>query len=153
MTINLAKGSPVGSSGAPSLQGDPLDLLRARIATRIFDSYCDTSVRSDLIRYGVNDLGLDPSKTAIVIDMELESLGCANESKLTEELDSLLRRFTDQDKKLDPKERTDAIQMVCRPKPGYSKGLAFDVAERRVVEYCRVNRIKVKVGMFRWDIP
>lgn len=106
-----------------------------------------------MIRQGVANLGLDVAKATIIIDMELDAMGCANESKLCEELDALLHRFTDKDKKLDPKERSDAIQIVCRPKPGASKGLAFDVAERRVIEFCRANRVKVKVGILRWDIP
>ncbi len=153
MTINLVKGLQSSAPQSSPQQGDPVESLRIKIASRVFDSYCDSVLRTDLIRYGVSDLGIDPSKAAIVTDMELEAMGCANEAKLCEELDGLLRRFTDHDKKLDAKERSDAIQMVCRAKPGYLKGLAFDVAERRVVEFCRANRVRVKVGMFRWDVP
>lgn len=88
-----------------------------------------------------------------MVDMELESRGWANEAKLLDELDSLLRRFTEKDKKLDEKERADAVQMVCKAKAGYTKGLDFDTAERRIVEYCRANGVKVKVGFFKWAVP
>jgi len=97
--------------------------------------------------------GLDLHVATMLVDMELEVAQSANEQRLTEELDGLLRRFTDSDKKLDAKERSDAIQMVCKPKTGYSKGLAFEVAEKRVVAFCRANGVKVKVGFLRWDIP
>lgn len=153
MTINLVKGASGSAPQSPPPQGDSVEHLRSKIAARVYDSYCDSALRVELIRHGVSDLGLEPNRATIAIDMELESLGCANESKLCGELDGLLRRFTDQDKKLDPKARSDAIQIVCKAKPGYSKGLAFDVAERRVIEFCRANRVKVKTGMFRWDIP
>ena len=155
MSINLNKPAtpPNLQQPVPTRTGDPVDALRLKIASRVFDAYCDSALRAELVRYGVSDLGLDPARTALVLDMELEAASCANEHRLIEELDGLLRRFTDKDKKLDSKERSDAIQMVCRAKPGYSKGLAFDVAEKRVVDFCRANRVKVKVGLLRWDIP
>ncbi len=106
-----------------------------------------------MIRHGVTTYGLDLHMATILVDMELEVTQSANEQRLTEELDGLLRRFTDSDKKLDAKERSDAIQMVCKPKTGYSKGLSFEVAEKRVVAFCRANGVKVKVGFLRWDIP
>ena len=157
MSISLSKTShqatlsQTASGGA--VGGDPVEALRQRVVQRVVEAYCDSALRFELIRYGVNDLALDSSTAGHVTDMELDSLGCANETKLLEELDGLLRRFTDNDKKLDQKECADAIQIVCRPKSGYSKGLVFDTAERRVVEFCRANRVKVKVGFLRWEIP
>lgn len=155
MSINLNKSATPPSSAQPAPQptGDPIVAMRSKIASRVFDTYCDSALRAELIRHGVADLGLDLARATIILDMELEAAFCVNEHRLTEELDGLLRRFTDKDKKLDPKERIDAIQIVCKAKSGYSKGLAFDVAEKRVIEFCRANRVKVKVGLLRWDIP
>lgn len=144
-----ATSSPLNA--APS--GDPVEALRAKIAQKVFDSYCETSTRSELIRYALNDLGLESSRASMAVDMELESVGCANEHKLLEELEGMLHRFTDKDKKLDQKERSDAIQMVCKARQGYAKGLSVDVAEKRVLEYCRAHQVKVKVGFLRWDVP
>lgn len=157
MSISLSKKShqaPLAEIAfGGTLKGDPVELLRQRVAQRVYEAYCDSALRIELIRHGVSDLALDPSTAGHVTDMELDSLGYVNEARLLDELDSLLRRFTDNDKKLDQKERADAIQIVCRPKPGFAKGLAFDIAEKRVVEFCRANRVKVKVGFLRWEIP
>ncbi|MEF8729483.1 MAG: hypothetical protein V5B34_14925 [Accumulibacter sp.] len=165
MPINLSKTSRENSGGGASVQPvpspqtppqpvtDPIRALRDRIAARVFDSYCDSALRSELIRQGTADLGLDPAKAALLTDMTLEGLLCANEQKLCDELTGVLRQFTDRDKKLDPKERSDAIQMVCKPKPGYAKGLALHVADALVVDFCRAHGVRVKVGLLRWAIP
>ncbi len=160
MALTLQKMSgqtqPATSSSSPPNStpvGDPIEALRLKISQKVFDSYCDFPTRSELVRHAINDLGLESSRAAMAVDMELESIGCANEHKLLDELEGMLRRFTDKDKKLDQKERADAIQMVCKARQGYSKGLSVDVAEKRVLEYCRAHQVKVKVGFLRWDIP
>jgi len=150
MGVDLRK--PVRASPKQSV-GDINELLRAEVVNRIYNEYCDQAVRSDLIRHAVKVLGFEPFKAQIVIDMELDALGFANEYALCNELDELLRRFTDKDKKLDIKERQDAMQMVCKSKPGTTKGLAFDVAEHRIIEFCKSNNVRVKVGLFKWAIP
>jgi len=157
LTLQKSPGQtpPAASSSGATLTsvGDPIEALRQRLAQKIFDSYCDFSTRSEMIRHAVNDLGLETSRATMAVDMELEGIGCANEHKLLDELEGMLRRFTDKDKKLDRKERADAIQMVCRARPGYSKGLNVEAAEKRVVEFCRAHQVKVKVGFLRWEIP
>ena len=85
--------------------------------------------------------------------MELEVNGIVNESKLLAELEAMLQQFTVKDKKLDPKERIDSMQYVCKARAGYSKGLNYDVAERYTVAFCRSNSVKVKVGLFSWATP
>ncbi|MCM8620207.1 MULTISPECIES: hypothetical protein [Candidatus Accumulibacter] len=164
MSINLSKTSS-GNSGGTAAQtvsgsptplqpvADPVAALRNRIAARVFGGYCDSVLRGELIQQGISDFGLEPAKAALLTDVALEGLGCANEQKLCDELTDLLRRFTDQDKKLDPKERSDAIQMVCKPRFGYSKGLELKVADALVVNFCRANGVRVKVGLLRWTIP
>ena len=98
-------------------------------------------------------MGLDLLVATTVINMELEVRTVVNEKLLLEELDSLLHRFTDRDKKLDKKERDDAIQYVCKPRSGYLKGLNYQVADRHITEYCRANHVKIKIGLFKWEIP
>ena len=151
LTLQKKSASSPPLNVAPS--GDPIEALRTKISQKVFDSYCETSTRSELIRHALNDLGLESSRASMAVDMELESVGCANEHKLLEELEGMLHRFTDKDKKLDQKERADAIQMVCKARQGYAKGLSVDVAEKRVLEYCRAHQVKVKVGFLRWDVP
>lgn len=133
--------------------GGDVDELRKRVENRVFESYCDEKMRMDLLRQATNDCGVPADKAQVIIDMELESRGFVNEKKLLLELEAMLKQFTDKDKKLDPKEREDAMQYVCKPRSGYSKGLKFDVAETFITSFCRANRVKVKMGFFKWDVP
>lgn len=156
MSIVLNKqagSSPQNQSGNPPHIGGGADELRMRIGTRVFDSYCDSATRSDLLRQAVTDCGLTVEKAEIIIDMEFESSSIVNEKKLLNELDAMLHQFTDKDKKLDSKERNDSMQFVCKARPGYSKGLKYDLAERYTTDFCRAHRVKVKIGIFSWSIP
>ncbi len=83
----------------------------------------------------------------------IRNKGIANEIALIAELKDLLHRFTDADKKLDPKEKDDALQFVCRSRPGFNKGLVFEVANRCLLEFCRTYRVKIKTGFMKWQIP
>jgi len=132
---------------------DSIEILRSEVANKIYDQYCDRAVRMELIRHAIADFGVEPTRAQVLIDMELDSLGFVNEYVLCNELNGLLHRFTDGDRKLSNKERQDAMQMVCKARPGLSKGLAFDVAERLITEFCRAHNVKVKVGLFSWAIP
>lgn len=158
MAIDLNKGAAsVASQQAPtSALGTPSDsgsAIRLKVSQKIFDYYCDSNLRNEFIDYAVNSLGMQNATAVLAVDMEVESAGFTNEARLIEELTSMLLRFTDKDKKLDVKEKSDAIQMVCRPRTGYQHGLKVDIAEKRVIDFCRAHQVKVKVGMFRWDIP
>jgi hypothetical protein len=130
-----------------------LPSLQLEIRDKVFDNYCDESTSNSLVQYGVQKCGLDKKKAEIILAMELESKWITNEKMLLAELDSLLHRFTDSDKKLDEKEKNDAIQFLCRARSGYSQGLNFDVATRYIATFCRNNRVKMKVGFLRWEIP
>ena len=145
--------SPPSSNPPSQVPGGDVDSYRSRIKNQIFDGYCDEKTRNDLLRQATNDLGISPDKAAVILDMELESNGYVNEKKLLTELEAMLKQFTDKDKKLDPKEREDAMQYVCKTRPGYSKGLLYDVAEQYIVSYCRANSVKIKTGLFKWAIP
>lgn len=165
MAITLDKSSgSANSSPAPAPApapnqnpgnppSDPVGALRGQLITKVFDSYCDEATLNGLIQYGVQTCGLDQKKAEIVLAIELESKGVANEKLLLAELDALLHRFTDADKKLDEKEKNDTIQFLCKARVGYTKGLSFEVANRFITAFCRNNRVKVKVGIFKWEIP
>ena len=108
---------------------------------------------NSLLLFAVQTCGLEQKKAEIILAMELESMGVANEKVLLVELDALLHRFTDKDQKLDDKEKNDTIQFLCKARTGYKNGLNFDVANQFITTFCRNNRVKVKVGFLKWDIP
>ena len=161
MTVNLGKSSgnasrtqvvtPNQNPANPS--SDPIEALKSHLSTKVFDSYCDEVTLKGLIQYGVQTYGLDPKNAEIVLTMELDSKGIANEKMLLTELDAILHRFTDSDKKLDEKEKNDAIQLLCKARTGFTQGLNYDVANRFITAFCRNNRVKVKVGFLKWGIP
>lgn len=153
MAVGLSKSvgastGGTGGSGVPDVEG-----FRGLIPARVFDAYCDASAWRNLVEEGVRDFGLDRKTAELALDMELERLSVANEPALLRETEAMLRQFTDRDRKLDGKERADVVQLVCRAKPGYSKGLRHEVAESFIVDYCRQNGVKVKVGLFKWAVP
>ncbi len=161
MAINLGKSSGSASSTPTSIPNqnlvnppsDPVEALKSQLSTKVFDSYCDEATLNSLILYGVQTCGLDMKKAEIVLAMELESKGVTNEKVLLAELEALLHQFTDADKKLDEKEKNDTIQFLCKARTGYRQGLNFDVANRFITTFCRNNRVKVKIGFFKWEIP
>jgi hypothetical protein len=161
MAIILEKSSIVANSTPASIPTqnpmnfalDPVEALKSQLAIKVFDNYCDEATLNGLIQYGVQSCGLDQKKSEIVLSMELESRGVVNEKLLLTELEALLHRFTTADKKLDEKEKNDSIQFLCKPRAGYTQGLNFDVANRFITTFCRNNRVKVKVGFLKWEIP
>lgn len=161
MAVNLGKSSGFTNSATITLPlqnqvnypSDPIEALKVELSIKVFDSYCDENAFNTLIQYGIQQCGLELKKAEIILAMELESKGITNEKMLLVELDSLLHRFTDSDKKLDEKEKNDAIQFLCKARSGYSQGLNFDVANRFITTFCRNNRVKLKVGFLKWEIP
>lgn len=148
--LQSAPSASVPTGPAPT---PPVDRLRERVAQTVYDGYCSAAARARLIDSAVNDLAMDQTLACIVVDLELEALFCANEQRLCDDLKGMLSRFSQSSQRLDPKEREDALQIVCRPKPGYTKGLSIDIAAQTVVAYCRANSVKIKVGLLRWEIP
>lgn len=155
MAIILQKSSsaPVSNLNSVKLLSDPVESLKSQLAIKIFDGYCDETTFSGLIQYAIQNCGVDQKKAEIILAMELESKGVANEKLLLTELDSLLHRFTDGDKKLDEKEKNDSIQFLCKARTGYTEGLNFEVANRYITTFCRNNRVKIKMGFLKWGIP
>jgi len=140
-------------STPPISPATDIDELRRQVGVHVFDCYCDVQTRGELIRIGVANSGLTAEIAEVIVDMELEVIGAANEKKLLLELEAVLHQFTDKDKKLDPKERNDALQLVGKARAGYRKGLQYDVADSYIVNFCRANGVKVKIGLLRWTIP
>jgi tellurium resistance protein TerD len=131
---------------------DPREIFSEIIGAKAFDGYCSADERQALLREA-KVVGLDEAGAEIVLDFELERLRIANEAALLHRLDSILHQFTDDDKKLDDKERRDSLQLACRASGGCRKGLRYDVAEEYVTRFCRANAVKVKAGLFKWAIP
>jgi tellurium resistance protein TerD len=153
LPIRLMKGGRHADvAGARPADCDPGDMFAQLIQCRPFQGYCDGSERDALLREGML-IGLDRAGAEVVLDLELERQAIVNEHALLKRLDTALRQFTDNDKKLDDKERRDALQLACRPAAGYGSGLRYDVAENYVVQFCRANRVKVKVGFLKWAVP
>ena len=151
MAISLGKSKSIGNNIPASI--DPVGTLRFQLTTKIFDGYCDEATLGSLLLFAIQTCGLELKKAEIILAMELESMGVANEKVLLVELDALLHRFTDKDRKLDDKEKNDTIQFLCKARTGYKNGLNFDVANRFITAFCRNNSVKVKVGFFKWDVP
>lgn len=151
MAIGLSKGAGSGAQAA-STAAD-IDGFRASLANRVFDGYCPSSQFQALLAEAVSAFGLDKDLANVTLEIELERMAVANEALLLREMEAMLRQFTDKDKKLDAKERIDLVQLFCKSKAGYSKGLSINVAQDFIVEFCRINKVKVKVGILKWAVP
>ncbi len=155
MAVGLTKSvvTPLTGSGkGPSCPPD-IDGFRKSIAGRVFDAYCAVDAYAALVSDAVVRFSVERRTAELAVDMELEALSAVNETALLRETDTMLRQFTDRDRRLDEKTRLDVIQMVCRPKPGYAKGLKHDIAESHITAFCRQNGVKVKAGLFHWAVP
>ena len=134
------------------VSGDLLAVFHRDIADNISNAYCDSATFGKLLRHGQNMLTLDARRVSAILSMALECLHAVNEQALLDELDALLHVFTDAEKKLDKKERIDALQTVCKPRPGAIKGMNPDTAERFIVDFCRRNAVKERFGLWGWKV-
>lgn len=148
MAVNIRPNQTTDAT--PAMPPD--EMFRAHIVGRV-DGYCTSNDYTNLTRYGVDTCGLDPLRAQIVLDLELERHFVANEWQLLKTLHETLHRFTAADRKLDPKEHKDAVQLVCKAAPGYRNGLNLQCAESAIVDYCRANQVKIKAGLFTWVVP
>lgn len=147
-----ASDAPAGRPDAVAVSPERPSASPPDIATAVSGAYCDVATRRSLVRR-VAEGGIATDEAEVMVDLELERLRIANEAVLIQRLDAVLRRFTDSDRKLDDKERRDALQMVCRASPGCDHGLRHDVADRYVVQFCRERSVKVRTGLLRWAVP
>ena len=135
------------------VNADAKTLFREWIASQVFDNYCSAADCSALEKHGVSHFGQELKQSKLIVELELKSLGAVNETSLLSDLDSMLVSFTTIDRKLNPKEHEDSIQLICRARNGFPKGLRHQVAEQYILEFCRRNRVKLKKGLFSWEIP
>ncbi|MCC7695689.1 hypothetical protein IGS58_03815 [Janthinobacterium sp. EB271-G4-7A] len=122
------------------------------IVDNISNSYCDSISFSALLRYGKSTLGLDTRRVESILSVALQRLNVVNEKALLDELDGLLHVFTDTEKKLDNKSRVDALQSVCKPRPGAMKGVDPEIAERYINDFCRKHSVMQRSGIWGWKI-
>jgi hypothetical protein len=130
-----------------------IDKLKLEVSMKVFDNYCNINTFDNLVKFGIQNCGLDQTETQIILKMEFENRKITNEKKLVTEMESLLHQFTDKDKKLDDKERDDTIQLFCKARPGYQQGLNFEFANNYITTFCRKNSVKIKVRFLKWEIP
>lgn len=139
------------TAGTPSI--DPVVAFEAHVAAELRRPYCDSASFRALIGYATRSCALGETRAEVLLEMLLERLHVVNEKKLLLELEGLLHNFTDGDKKLDRKEWDDALQSACMRRPGYSLGLDASEAERFILAFCRRHQVRVKVGLFKWQVP
>lgn len=147
MAVNLSRPND------PAKPQETLAALSAYIAARVFDDYCSVDEYRAFVTHGVASTGQDVVTVEHAVDLQLERMGAANELRLLAELDSALHRFTASDRKLDAKEKDDAVQLVCKSRPGFCHGLRYEVAQAAILAYCRAHNVKQKVGLFSWAVP
>jgi hypothetical protein len=115
--------------------------LQNRILAAIDDDdYLDVAEEKRIKEEGAAK-GMSIKDIELSVRTTLDKHGAACERLLIEELDRLLHQFTDNDRKLDPKEERDALDKVIRPAQGKKKGLDPRVAEEYVSSFCSVTGI------------
>ncbi|SDM75190.1 hypothetical protein SAMN05216517_10658 [Janthinobacterium sp. OK676] len=134
------------------LLDDEQKKFNIHIADSISNSYCDSVSFSSLLRYGKKALALDVRRVESILSMALQRLNVVNEKVLLDELDALLHVFTDTEKKLDKKSRGDALQSVCKPRPGAMRGVDPETAERYINDFCRKHSVMQRSGIWGWKI-
>lgn len=170
---NINAGTPLpmneqGRSGASTAQKDDVPKERIlpnvalldggqkkfniHIADSISNLYCDSVTFGILLRYGKTVLDVDARRVESILSLALQHLNCVNEKELLDDLDALLHVFTDAEKKLDKKSRVDALQSVCKPRPGAMKGVDPEIAERYINDFCRKNSVMQRSGIWGWKI-
>ncbi len=104
------------------------------------DDYLDVAEEKRIKEEGAAK-GMSIKDIELSVRTTLDKQGAACERLLIDELDRLLHQFTDNDRKLDPKEERDALDKVIRPANGKKKGLDPRVAEEYVASFCTVAGI------------
>ncbi|MBB5367673.1 MULTISPECIES: hypothetical protein [unclassified Janthinobacterium] len=137
---------------AEPVSEDSLSSFHRDIADHISNAYCDGATFAKLLRRGQSMLGLDARRVHAILSMALERLHAVNEQALLDELDALLHVCTDAEKKIDKKERIDALQTVCKARPGVKKGMDPAIAERFITDFCRRNSVRERSGLWGWKV-
>ena len=148
-------GEPAPKKNSPSATSIPDDQQKKfhqHVADNISNSYCDSRFFGILTAHGKETLGLDERRVRSMLTLALERLNVVNEKGLLDELDNFLQTMTGAEKKLSSKSRTDALQHVCKPRPGKARGLDPGVAEQFITNFCRQHGVREKSGLWGWKI-
>lgn len=148
-------GEPAQKKNSPSATSVPDDQLKKfhqYIADNISNSYCDNRFFDILLVHGKQTLDMDERRVQSMLTLTLERLNVVNEKALLDELKHFLQSMTAAEKKLSSKSRTDALQHVCKPRPGRGRGLDPSVAEQFITNFCRQNGVREKSGLWGWKI-
>ena len=147
-TLDAAASEPPRSVESPPITSSPDVVgLQDYIAKRTTSRYCGTQQRNNVIQIASTQFGFDSHEATHAVDFVLEHQGIANEFKLLLEMRSVLTGVSGDRKRLTDKDRADAIEMFIR------RGLPAQVAEAAFLQFCRSSGVKLKTGMFSWNVP
>lgn len=124
--------------------------LKNRVAVAVDDDfYLDRDEERRIKEEGASR-GIVSREIELIIREQLDEYSAVSERALLEELDRLLRQFTDNDKKLDQKEERLALGKVVTPASGKRVGLDPRVAEEYVSSFCKANGASRSTDTKKW---
>lgn len=124
--------------------------LKNRVAVAVDDDfYLDRDEERRIKEEGASR-GIVSREIELIIREQLDEYSAVSERALVEELDRLLRQFTDNDKKLDQKEERLALGKVVTPASGKRVGLDPRVAEEYVSSFCKANGASRSTDTKKW---
>ena len=124
------------------MDADQRSWLENRLHAAVDDDFYLDREEEKRIKEEAAGRGLAVREIETAIQAELKRSGSVSERLLVDELERMLRQFTDDDRLLDRKEERDAFDHVVRPAAGKRKGLDPQVAEAHVASFCRVHGIR-----------
>lgn len=124
------------------MDADQRSWLENRLHAAVDDDFYLDREEEKRIKEEAAGRGLAVRDIETAIQTELKKSGSVSERLLVDELERMLRQFTDNDRLLDRKEERDAFDHVVRPAAGKRKGLDPQVAEAHVASFCRVHGIR-----------
>ena len=130
------------NKSAPDMVG-----LQDYIAKRATSRYFSAEQRISVIQVASTQFGFDSDQATHAVDFVLEQRGIANEFKLLQEMRSVLTVMSGDRKRLTDKDRADALEMFVR------RGVPAQIAESAFLQFCRSSGVKLKTGLFSWDVP
>ncbi len=116
--------------------------LENRISAAVDDDFYLDRDEEKRIKEESSAKGILTRDIELIIRTQLDNHGAVCERILIDQLDRLLRQFTDNDKELDSKEERDALDKVLIPVHGKKKGLDPRIAEEYVDSFCKVNGVR-----------
>ncbi|PZT93979.1 hypothetical protein [Sphingomonas sp.] len=124
------------------MEADQRSWLENRLHAAVDDDFYLDRDEEKRIKEEAAGRGMAIRDIETAIQTELKKSGAVSERLLVDELERMLRQFTDNDRLLDRKEERDAFDHVVRPAAGKRKGLDPQVAEAHVASFCRVHGIR-----------